>query len=61
MALGHQLTEAIDSEYMAEFLNEHTNNINQPLHQVIKTLYLQYRKVQRQDLKTTERDVENMR
>ena len=33
-ALGHQLTEAIDSEYMAEFLDEHTNNINQLLHQV---------------------------
>ena len=44
-ALGHQLSEAIDSEYMNEFLDDYTHLINQPLHQVIETLFRRYGKV----------------
>ena len=60
-ALGQQLQEAIDSEYMSEFLDENTNMINQQLPTVLTTLYRRYGKVRRQDLKTVKRYVENMR
>ena len=60
-ALGEHLQDAIDSEYMAEFVNEDTNMVNQEIHTVLETLYRRYGKVRRQDLKTVERDVENMR
>ena len=59
-ALGLMLKNAIDHEYVTEFLDSDTYLINQPLYDVLESLYAQYGQVRRQDLKTMERDVENM-
>ena len=59
-ALGKMINEAIDNDYLTEFQDPTTYLINQPLHQVLQTLYDRYGFVRRQDLKTVEKDVENM-
>lgn len=54
------INEAINNDYLTKFQDPTTYLINQPLHQVLKTLYERYGFARRQDLKTVERDVENM-
>ena len=59
-ALGQMIKNAIDNEYLAEFLDSTTYQINKPLHEVMTTLYELYGQVRRSDTKIVEREVENM-
>ena len=54
------IKNAIDNEYLAEFLDSTTYQINKPLHEVMTTLYEIYGQVRRSDTKIVEREVENM-
>ena len=53
------IKNAVDNEYLTEYLDNITFQINQPLHEVLTSLFTLYGKVRRTDLKILEREVEN--
>ena len=54
------IKNAVNHEYLVEFLDTTTYLINKPIYEVLETLYDQYGQVRRQDLKIVEREVENL-
>ena len=59
-ALGRMIENTIDNKFISDFLDDVTGSINKPLHEVLEYLYEYYGDVQRHDLKTVEREVDNM-
>ena len=59
-ALGRMIENTIDNDLINDYLDNTTGIINTPLHEVLDHMYEYYGEVTRHDLKTVEREIDNM-